>query len=214
MLQSLRLWNRAIDTLSRLNPPPAPSKPVSDPSDPFDMSSMSGALPSNTLGMQSDVPVPRKTFSRKPSMDSLEWRAAEGLLLSLFTLSHTYFVRGSPREAEYFAQQAQELAESLNAPVMASRALTKKAEILLHRGQLKEGYENLERAAEFLDGVPGTEAAEIHRLQGEYQLRNAKHLEAQQLFQSATTILEQMDKMFFTLDSVTSRYVQHQIPEY
>lgn len=166
---------------------------------------MKDALPSSAHEpLHSDVPIPKKSFSRKPSMDDLEWRAAEGLLSCLFALSQAYFVRGSPREAEYFAQQAQELAESLNAPAMVSRALTKKGEILLHQGQVEESYENLERAAQFLHDVPGTEAADIYRLRGVYYQRGAKDLDAQQLFQRAATVLEELDRAFFAADGVTS----------
>ena len=44
MLQSLRLWNRAVDTLGRLNPSLQSSAKASSESNPFEMTSLKEAL--------------------------------------------------------------------------------------------------------------------------------------------------------------------------
>ena len=80
------------------------------------------------------------------------------------TLSQAYFNRGSAREAEYFAQQAQDMAEVLNAPAMMSRALVRKGR--LHQGQLEEGYESLRQAEISLHDMSGTDTADIHSCEG------------------------------------------------
>ena len=61
MLQSLRLWNRAVDTLARLNPPPV-SKAAPEPDEnPFEMSSLKDTLPAS----ESDPSQPPELFAPK-----------------------------------------------------------------------------------------------------------------------------------------------------
>ena len=162
-------------------------------------------LPASGSDDQShELTPPKKTYNRQPSMDGLEWRISEGLLTTLFALSRAYFARGSPRESEYFAQQAQDLAESLNAPGMISRALTKKGEILLHQGELEDGYASVMRAAELLEDIPGIDAADARRLQGYYNQLKAMPQDAQKLYEDATRMLEELEKLFTGLDGVSS----------
>src|SRR5882762_2945457 len=198
MLQSLRLWNRAVDTLARLShPPPKSSEPDENP---FEMTNLKVALPTSDSSQQSDLSTPKKTFLRRPAMDGLEWRITDGLLNTLFALCQAYFTRGSPREADYFAQQAHDLAESLNAPAMVARAITRKGEIQLHQGQLDDGYASLMRAAELLEDMPGTDAADIRRLRGYYSQLKAMHNDAHELYEDAMRMLEELEKLFSGLD--------------
>ncbi|KAJ6630611.1 peptidase family C50-domain-containing protein [Mycena sp. CBHHK59/15] len=193
MLQSLRLWNRAADTLARLNPPSA-SKPVEE-DNPFDMSTVRDALPTDNGGQPT-----QKVLSRRPSMGALEWRVSEGLLATLFALCEAYFTRGSAREAEYFAQQAHDLAQALNAPAMAGRALARKGELQLHQGHLKEGHDSLTQAANLLQNLPGKDAADIQRLCGDYNQLSSQDKDAQQLYEEATKTLEELDQTFGVFD--------------
>lgn len=204
MLQSLRLWNRAMDTLARLSPPPTSSRtsPQSE-SNPFEMASLKDALPSDgtVARPEPELATPKKIFSRLMSMDGLEWRICDGLLTTLFDLSRAYFIRGSPRESFYFAEQAEELATSLNIPAMMSRALTRKGEVQLHQGQLQDGYENLMHAAELLQDVLGLDSAEIRRLRGYYSQLRATVQDASQLYKDAIHILEELETLFAGLES-------------
>lgn len=143
----------------------------------------------------------------KPNMDGLEWRIAEGLLSTLHSLAQSYFSQGSPRAAEYFIEQMQDLAESLNCPAMVSRALAKKGELQLHLGQLEEGHETLVKAAELLMDMPGPEAADIRRLKGDYSQLNEQDRDAEALYSEAADILEELDKMFSAMDGQGVRYV-------
>ncbi|OJA09463.1 hypothetical protein AZE42_11142 [Rhizopogon vesiculosus] len=96
----------------------------------------------------------------------MEWRMVEGLLSTLLTLTQAYFTCGSSREAEYFAQQAPDLAESANAPTMAVRALMRKGEIQLCRRQLDAGRDSSFKAAELLQNLPyATIQSSIEQLQ-------------------------------------------------
>ncbi|KAJ7172324.1 cysteine peptidase C50 [Mycena filopes] len=193
LLQSLRLWNRAVDTLARLNPPTV--KPVEE-DNPFDMTSVRNALPNGNGVNHTEQSTPPKVFPRRPSMGGLEWRVSEGLLATLFALCEAYFTRGSAREAEYFAQQAYDLAQSLNAPAMAGRALARKGELQLHQRQLQEAHETLMQAAELLQKLPGKDTADIQRLCGDYNQLSAQDKDAQQLYEEATRILEELDQTF------------------
>ncbi|KAK7020489.1 cysteine peptidase C50 [Favolaschia claudopus] len=201
LLQSLRLWNRAVDTLARLNPPG--SKPVVD-DNPFDMTALRDALPNgDSTGHAAQTPR-TKVLPRRQSMGELEWRVSEGLLATIFALCEAYFTRGSAREAEYFAEQAYELAQSLNAPAMAGRALIKKGELQLHQRHLQTAHDTLLQAAALLQNLPGQDIAEIQRLRGDYNQLSAQEQDAQQLYEEATRMLEEFDQTFGVFDGISS----------
>jgi separase len=160
MLQSLRLWNRAVDTLSRLTP--AKTTKATDDLNPFEstpqeLSSVSDAQPTNRSS----------SLAQKRLMDGMEWRMIEGSLSTLLTLTQAYFTRGSSREAEYFIQQALDLAESVNAPTMAARALMRKGVIQLCQRQLDAGRDSLSKATELLQDLPSVDATDMRRLKGD-----------------------------------------------
>jgi len=162
LLQSLRLWNRAIDSLARLNPPSP--KPVQD-DNPFDMSSLKQALPNNPQPLPD--PVPQTTIPPRRHFDSLGLRICEGLLTILFDLAQAYLTRGSAKESEFFIAQAFDLARALNAPAMLSRALAKQGEVQVRLGQMKDGYEKLVEAGEILKNIPTIDSVEVVRLTAE-----------------------------------------------
>ncbi len=127
---------------------------------------------------------------------------------ALFSLTQAYLARGSPREAEYFAQQAKDLAASLNAPAMVSRALARIGEIQLHQGLLEESHASLVAAAELVVDTSGPDAAEIQRLRAEYSRRNSDGQGAQQMYEEAITMLEELETLFGTLDGGNVGYVE------
>jgi separase len=177
-------------------------KPPSDSENPFEISSTKDASLQNfSEHLQAEIPTKKNFFNSRTSMDGLEWRIAEGLLSTLFSLIHAYLLRGSPREALFFAEQAQSLAQSLNTPAMVSRALAKKGEVQLYQGQLEGSYADLIRAAELLQEIPGMDSVEIHRLRGDYSQRSSKHSDAHQLYEGAIDILEELGKAFSNLDA-------------
>ena len=200
LLQALRLWNRAIDTISRLQPP-APKEAVDD--NPFEVK------PKQT---DDSKPANQETRVLSPHasqahvfMDSSSWRMAEGLLSTLLALSQAYAARGSAREADFFTQQTKELAEALHAPVMVSRALTQHGELQIQLGQLQEGHNALIAAAELVMHLKGPDAAEVQRLLGRYSQLSADAKGAQQLFEEATSLLDELGNMFAGLDNVARR---------
>ncbi|KAF7294812.1 Cysteine peptidase C50 [Mycena indigotica] len=195
ILQSLRLWNRALDALTRLRP--QPSKPIDEDDNPFSSSPKTDAA-------STEQPMPSKTFPRRNAMSSMEWRVCDGLLATLFALCEAYFTRGSAREAEYFAQQAFDLAQSINTPALAARALAKKGELQLHQRQLQEAHLTLLQANDLLENLSGRDIADIRRLRGDYSHLSSQDKDARQLYEEATSILEGLDKNFGVLDEILS----------
>jgi separase len=197
MLQSFRLWNRAVDALAQLSPHAPPSKPSTE-SNPFEVCSTKRSEGSESS--RSEQPLPNRASAGRLSLDTLELRVAQGLLDTLFALCDAYFARGSAREAEYFAQQAQDFAGSLNALALVGRALARKGEVQLHQGQLQEGNGSIMQAADVLQGAPSTDAADVRRLRGDYSQLCAQHTYAQELYTEATGMLEELDKHLGAFD--------------
>lgn len=195
MLQSLRLWNRAVDTMSRLSPPSAKSTKATADENPFESTPQELSSASDTRF--TDRPT---SLSQKRLMDAMEWRMVEGLLSTLLTLTQAYFTRGSSREAEYFAQQALNLAESVNAPTMAARALMRKGEIQLYQRQLDAGRDSLSKATELLHDLPGVDAADMRRLQGDWSCLNEQDQDARGLYEEASAMLVELETMLAAFD--------------
>ncbi|KAF8878488.1 peptidase family C50-domain-containing protein [Gymnopilus junonius] len=199
LLQSLRLWNRAVEALVRLNPP---TQPHSE-SDPFDTSSLKEAPPATTdSSIKGTNANEKKPAERRPLANGLEWRISEGLLATMFALTQAYFLRGSAREAEYFARQAAELAQQLNAPGMASHALARQGEVQLHMGLLEDAQASLVKAAELLKDVPGIEAIDVNRLKAECEARNLEEQDVHQMFDETVAMLEELDAAFRQFDNL------------
>lgn len=207
LLQSLRLWNRAADTLIRLNPASRSQTTTTDESDPFGMSNLKEALLSGGTSKDlEDKPTLTKNSNRRLTTDGLEWRISEGLLSTLFSLSRVYHLGGSAREAEYFAQQAADIAEELNLPAMVSRALAKKGEVQLQMGKLEDAHANLTRAEELLCGMPGIDTADVRRLKADYQQRTMQQESVEQEFSGTVIMLEELDAAFRQFDNFAFGY--------
>jgi separase len=200
MQQALRLWNRAADALGRLSSSRTTS---ADMSNPFDMSNLKEALPATDNPSDSNL---KRSLNFRKLHDGLEWRIADGLLGTLLSLVDVYFARGSPREACYFAQQAQDLAECLNAPAMVGRALAKKGEIELCRGRLAEIGETIALTEKFAQDLPETSTIEIYRLHADYNCRIDELEDAHGLYERARFIVENLDKSISSFD-ISLKYV-------
>ena len=198
-----------METIARLRPSQAP-QPQLEPDNPFEVKKDDNAPsdPSRPKPLdEKDQATSQRTFQRRQFMDGTEWRLAEGLLVTIFALVRAYYARGSPREADYFIQQASALAHSLNAPAMVGRALARQGEISLRLGHLEEGCKYLVEAADLMSNVCGPDAVDIHRLRGDYSLKSADEQTAQQLYAEATAMLDELGKMFAGLDINAVRYV-------
>ena len=184
--------------------PPPPGKKEADDSNPF-LADKAKETATDQRPDRAGSPSSGKQSQGLPALNGLEWRIAEGLLTTFFSLIQVYVARGSPREAEYFAHQAQALAESLRTPAMGSRAFARLGEIQLYLGRLQESYGSLTRATELASDISGPDAAEIQRLRAEYNRRSSDEKGAQQLYEEAMTMLEELDEMFKTLEGTQAR---------
>ncbi|EKM60615.1 uncharacterized protein PHACADRAFT_203784 [Phanerochaete carnosa HHB-10118-sp] len=199
LLQALRLWNRAIEMLSKVVPAEPTKAADDDTENPFlEKPTTHGA---KTQAKANEKPLsPRKIIPRLPALDGIEWRVSHGLLVTLFALTQAYIARGSPREAEYFAQQAKDVAESLNTPAMVGRALARIGEIYLHLHQVEDSRTSLVKAAELAADTAGPDVAEIRCLRAEHSRRHSDGKHAQQLYDEAMSMLEELDSVFAALD--------------
>lgn len=204
LLQSLRLWNRAMDSLMRLNPPPPKPTPTNTQEDnPFDMSSLKEALPDAPQPLPDPSP---QTVVPPRHLDDLGLRICEGLFTVLFDLTQSYLIRGSAKESEFFVTQALDLAKALNAPAMLSRALAKQGEIQVRLGKLKEGYETLVEAGEVLSGVETIESVEVVRLTAECREKMGEE-DAPVLFGRSVDLLREIDAAFEKYEGGVTGYV-------
>lgn len=172
-----------------------------------DMKDALSSVKSETPGVQQppapDHP-PRKTYARKSTLTSLEWRVASGLLSTLFALAQAYLARGSAREAEYFVTQAKDLAESLNASAMICRALTRLGELNLWLGKIDEAHNCLKEAAHLVEeGVGGVDAADLRRLKGEIASKThaGGEAHAKASYDEAMQMLEDIDELLSAHDT-------------
>ncbi|KIJ59919.1 hypothetical protein HYDPIDRAFT_32659 [Hydnomerulius pinastri MD-312] len=198
MLQSLRLWNRAVDALSRLSPPSSSAaKPSQEDSNPFEV-----PVKDSTNDQPSSSSPSRSTPS---PTDALSWRLLSSLISTLFSLAQAYFARGSPREALYFIQQALDLAETTRAPTVVARALVMRGEVLLGQGELKEGKDALGRAVQLLGSTPGIDTADAERLKGDYGVLCEGQAEGddedpRESYERAWRMLDELEGMFLAVD--------------
>ena len=178
-------------------------------SDPFEMSALKEALPvsAGSSSTQERVDASVRVVNQRSPVDGLELRVSEGLLSTLFSLTEVYFLRGSAREAEYFARQATDLATQLNAPAMASRALGRQAELQLNMGQLDTAHANLTKAASLLANIQGLDTAHLRRIHMEYNSRMSEADDAENLFGDTLSMLSELDMAFRQFDNLTFGYV-------
>ncbi|KAF8446447.1 peptidase family C50-domain-containing protein [Boletus edulis BED1] len=195
MLQSLRLWNRAIDALSRLASPSLTNtaSKSTESENPFE-------VPSKTDQNQapSTAPAPAHSKATPTPTDALSWRLLSHLVSTLFSLAHAYHVRGSPREALYFVQQILDLAESTRAPAVVARACILRGEVLLGQGALNEGREALEKAASLLGGVLGIDSVDAQRLKGDYEV--VEEGDPREHYERAWKMLDELERKIMSFD--------------
>ncbi|THU84711.1 hypothetical protein K435DRAFT_869982 [Dendrothele bispora CBS 962.96] len=102
-------------------------------------------------------------------MNHLECRISRHLLELMFGLSRAYLRRGSLREAQYFTDQVRDLAEALNASALICHALARNGELAMLQGKLEVGLEEVVQLNQKLEGVSGTDVADIYRVRGDLE---------------------------------------------
>lgn len=168
-VQAMRLATRAVNSISRLapSPPKPPTSPVA--------ASTFTAPPTNHVTPLADaLPVnERKTGASIPSgvHAGLSWQLLEVrstsrslayltdltypqlLLNSIERVAVMHFIRGTPKSADFFAQQAMELAEDVGSANTLARALLLRADVRLQWGKQEEATADLDRVSQLLRSV-------------------------------------------------------------
>ncbi|KAJ8693527.1 separin protein [Pleurotus ostreatus] len=200
LLQSVRLYNRALESMARLSPSPGPS--TSGDANPFEDTSQRTSSPhEQAMERVNRHEVPPATPSRRSVMKGSEWGVADGLFNTFFALVDAYSSRGSPREALFFAEQAHDLADSLNAPLYASRALARMGEILIYQGRYQKGFDNVSEAGKLLADMQCADVVDIDRLHAEWYRRTSPGQNAKELYERAKSALEGLDRAYGAYDS-------------
>ena len=139
---------------------------------------------------------------KKPNnADQFQWSFALGLVDAQLFLARLFFLRGSARDAEYFAQAAYDFSSSLYAPAMMARGLSMKTEVLLCLRQL----DTIDATLDQVDGLVSqldADALEIgnsYRLRGQYlQIKDAEE-QASEAFSKATYTIKELDSSLTNL---------------
>ena len=195
----MRLWNRAVNTLSHIGLRDGPVTGTSALSNPFDVSSDSGKV-SPAKDENHSTSSSAILHHARGLTNGLEWEIAEGMLETTLSLASFYLLRGSVREAEYFIREAEQLASSMNAPALLCRALAMKVEVQLQLRQLDSALTTLRTATDALTDMMSPDAAKLHKLYGEHSELLLQDKDAQLQYTEALKMLEELDKMFPGLD--------------
>lgn len=182
--QSLKLWNRAYETLLRHQTGKETSSKENN-SNPFDMGSLTAALP--RLGNENEVE--KETYTRNPLSEYVHWRIAEGLFGALLDLADAYFLQGSIRGSEYLVEQARSLATAINSTNYVCRAITRSIEIHLHKGKLEDAVSSINTAIELLGDSDNLDAINVARLSARYQQLLDQDTQANSLYSKALVLL-------------------------
>lgn len=111
-----------------------------------------------------------------------------------------YLNRGSVRDAEYYLNQAQKLAENVHSAAYVARAATGLAAI---QSGLRayDASLTLLAAADKL-AIDGVDAIDVSRAKGDVLAQQAEEEEAEELFVHAASAIDVLDAGFNTADSV------------
>ncbi|KZT53093.1 hypothetical protein CALCODRAFT_557695 [Calocera cornea HHB12733] len=181
--QSLRLWNRAMENVMRLNP--APPQPSSEDSDnPF---------------VEDDTTVKRSSAKHAKrscvALDGMQWRVAEGLFQTLLLLAKASCQSGSPRAGLLYYQRAVEVAESLRAPLPLGTALALQEELKVMSDDTS-AEDGLSRAAELLGNLRSVGLIEVLRIQGDHYVKQEDKDEARKLYAAADGVFDDLETAY------------------
>ena len=137
-------------------------------------------------------------------VDPFQWNFAHGLVDAQLFLARLFFLRGSVRDAEYFAQAAYDFSSSFYASAMMARGLSMKTELLLCMRQL----DTMDTTLDQLDGLvsqldaDALEIGNLYRLRGQYlQIKDAEE-QASEAFSKATSTIKELDLSLTNLATI------------
>ncbi|GAA5910865.1 separase [Sporobolomyces salmoneus] len=171
-LQAMRLCDRALNNIARLEPV---KKPTSDASSTFNAQPNDHVTPLNDLASSPRNPY---QIALGGAHAGLAWQLADQLALSILRVSTLHLVRGSPKDAEFYASQTIDLAQNLGSQRLIARATALRAEVKILLRKWEEAGNDLEQVELTLGDANCAEAIEVRRLGADLLLRNSLHQEA------------------------------------
>ncbi|GAA6018536.1 hypothetical protein JCM11491_006438 [Sporobolomyces phaffii] len=183
-LQAMRLCDRAFNNVSRLE---SSSKVPPSSSTTFNTPANDHVTPLGDLAPP--VRNPYKISSGSPQA-GLAWQLAEQLAQAILRVSALHLVRGSPKDAEFYATQSIDLAQNLGSERMTARALSLRAEVEILLGRWEDAGNDLEQVETILGTTTCPEAIEVRRLGADLLLRNSLEQEAYNSILEAQRVLE------------------------
>ncbi|KAK0521545.1 separin protein [Tilletia horrida] len=137
------------------------------------------------------------------SLIAVYWRCGRQLLEVMIRCSQLLLKRGSGRDAELYATEAVDTAESLNTAISLSRALLQRADVRLLLGRVEDGNADLMRARDLLQEAWTPEASESARISGEALLRARDAAKAVQSFEAGQAALERLNALYSDVETIT-----------
>ncbi|CAG7851277.1 Separase; AltName: Full=Protein EXTRA SPINDLE POLES; Short=AtESP; AltName: Full=Protein RADIALLY SWOLLEN 4 [Serendipita indica DSM 11827] len=126
-LQALRIFNSVIEAAQGILEVESTPKERN----PFDMTDMAGTLP-ETGDPPDGAQETRTRFYNTAQIDGLNWELANHLLNVQLAIARHHILKGTYREAEYFAQEASCIAGAILAPIRLLMVNSLQLEIALH----------------------------------------------------------------------------------
>ncbi|GAA5928121.1 separase [Sporobolomyces koalae] len=185
-LQAMRLCDRALNNLFRLQASTGSRSPANG-------SAVFDAAPNNHRTPIEDLAPPAQSpYKIAPggAHANLSLRLAAQLAQSILRVSVLHLVRGSPKDAEFYASQAVELAENLGSERLTARALCIRAEVEILIGRWDDASNDLGRAEALVGDASSHEAVEVQKLGAELLVRNSLQEQAYSTTLDAQKALE------------------------
>ncbi|GAA5830726.1 hypothetical protein JCM11251_001054 [Rhodosporidiobolus azoricus] len=186
-MQAMRLGTRALNNISRLAPAPLKDSSTTG-------STFNAPPPDHKTPLADAAPINHRKASSTAlpggAVAGLSWQLAEALFDSTLRVASLHFTRGTPKSAEFYAQQALDLAEDLGSARCMARALALRADVRMHWTRLEEAEADLSRLDVLVGSASCPEATDARRLRADLHVRASMHTEAYQLYLDAQHSLE------------------------
>ncbi|GAA5956273.1 hypothetical protein JCM8115_001674 [Rhodotorula mucilaginosa] len=184
-LQSMRLASRAVQNITRISPKPSSRRgdgevftaPAADKNAP-----LADAAP--------ESPRPSRASFASDSHSSLYWTLAQDLVVQTLRVAHLHYVRGTPKSADFFAQQAYDLAEDLGSLGSMAKALVSRAETAQRWGRTDSVTDHLNRLKTEFSTLEGPTRGAILQVLAEAALACRENDRADVLFAQAQDALD------------------------
>ena len=186
-LQALRVWTRALSNISRLSAKESPIT-VADAATAFTAPSTGvskAALPEHAAATGKKYGV-----SLNGPSAGLSWQLGDALGAAMLRVAALYSLRGTPKSAEWYADQAVEFAADVGSGRLLARAVLARAQVRMLAGRVDDAAIDLTRAQTELGSGTCPEAVEAHRLAAELHLRQRLNAEAHSYYVEAQRSLD------------------------